>query len=84
MTRKSPYRSTNDRTIPSALTLLPSSLAKEYRALQSLRERVRKAEAAAAEGLIRPRGEAQRKDYERLKAERLARKTAKSDDKKRS
>jgi hypothetical protein len=84
MTRKSPYRSTNDRTNPSALTLLLRSLAKEYRELENLRERVRKAEAAAAERLIRPRGKGQRTDYERLKAERLARKAAKSDDKKRS
>ena len=84
MTRKSPYRSTNDRTNPSALNQLLSSLAKEYRELHDLRDRVRKAEAAAAERLVRPRGKAQRKDYERLKAERLARTAAKSDDKERS
>ena len=84
MTRKSPYRSTNDRTNPSALTLLLRSLAKEYRELENLRERVRKAEAATAQRLIRPRGKAQRKDNEQWKAERVAREAAKSEDKKRS
>ena len=69
---------------PIAVTQPHGSLAKEYRELLDLRERVRKAEAAAAERLIRPRGKGQRTDYERLKAERLARKAAKSDDKKRS
>jgi hypothetical protein len=72
-------RPRNDRTDPSALTLLHRSLVKEYRELQDLRQRVRKAEAAAVERLIRHRGKA-RKDYERMKAERLAR--AKPEDKK--
>jgi hypothetical protein len=81
MAKNSTYRPRNDRTNPSALTLLRRSLIKEFRELQDLRQRVRKAEAAAAERLIRPRGKAQQKDYERLKAERLAR-AAKSEDKK--
>ena len=38
-----------------AVTQPHGSLAKEYRELLDLRERVRKAEAAAAERLIRPR-----------------------------
>ena len=38
---------------PSALTNLPCSLATEYRELKDLRERVRKAEAAAAKHLGR-------------------------------
>ena len=81
MAKNSTYRPRNDRTNPSALTLLHRSLIKEFRELQDLRQRVRKAEAAAAERLIRPRGKAQPKDYERLKAERLAG-AAKSEDKK--
>jgi hypothetical protein len=48
MIRYSSYRGTNYRTNPSAPTDLPCSLAKEYRDLQDLRERVRVAEAAAA------------------------------------
>jgi hypothetical protein len=81
MAKNSTYRPRNDRTNLSALTLLRRSLIKEFRELQDLRQRVRKAEAAAAERLIRPCGKAQQKDYERLKAERLAR-AAKSEDKK--
>jgi hypothetical protein len=84
MTRKSPHHSTNDRYNPSALSQSHGSLAKEYRELQDLRERVRKAEAATAQRLIRPRGKAQRKDNEQWKAERVAREAAKSEDKKRS
>jgi hypothetical protein len=45
----------NYRTNPSAPNKLLSSIETEYRELQDLRERVRKAEAAAAKRL-RPRG----------------------------
>jgi hypothetical protein len=55
MIRYSTYSSTNRRTNPSTPTRLLSSLEKEYRELQDLRERVREAEAAAAKRL-RPRG----------------------------
>jgi hypothetical protein len=54
MIRYSTYRSTNRRTNPSTPTQLLSSLEKEYRELQDLRERVGEAEAAAAKRL-RPR-----------------------------
>ena len=47
----------NYRTKPSAPTNLLGSLEAEYRALQELRERVRKAEAAVAKRLG-PRGRA--------------------------
>jgi hypothetical protein len=47
MIRYSSYGGTNYRTSPSAPTKLLCSLEIEYRALQDLRERVRKAEAAA-------------------------------------
>lgn len=43
------------RTNPSALAQLVCSIEKEYRELLDLRERVKKAEAAAEEGL-KPRG----------------------------
>ena len=43
------------RTNPSALSQLVGSIEKEYRELLDLRERVKKAEAAAAERL-KPRG----------------------------
>jgi hypothetical protein len=55
MTRHSTYRGTNYRTNPSAPTKLLSSMETEYREVQDLRERVRKAEAAAAKRL-RARG----------------------------
>jgi len=48
MIRYSSYSSTNYRTRSNALTSLLRSLEEEYHALQDLRERVRKAEAAAA------------------------------------
>jgi hypothetical protein len=54
MIRYSSYGSTNYRT-PSGRTY-PDPLAAEYRELQELRERVNKAEAAAAERL-KSRGE---------------------------
>ena len=54
MIRYSSYGSTNYRT-PSERTY-PDPLAAEYRELQELRERVNKAEAAAAERL-KSRGE---------------------------
>jgi hypothetical protein len=54
MIRYSSYVSTNYRT-PSERTY-PDPLAAEYRALQELRERVNRAEAAAAERL-KSRGE---------------------------
>jgi hypothetical protein len=54
MIRYSSYRGTNYRTTPSGPTELLCSLAKEYRELQHLRERVRKAEAAAKR--VGPRG----------------------------
>jgi hypothetical protein len=47
MIRYSSYGRTNYRTNPTAPTKLLCSLATEYRELQELRERVRKAEAAA-------------------------------------
>ena len=53
--RYSSYHGTNYRTKPSARTDLLRSLETEYRELQDLRQRVRKAEAAAAMRL-RPRG----------------------------
>jgi hypothetical protein len=55
MIRYSYCRGTNYRTNLSAPTQLLSSLEKEYRELQDLRERIREAEAAAAKRL-RPRG----------------------------
>jgi hypothetical protein len=51
MIRYSTYRYTNRRTNPSTPTQLLSSLEKEFRELQDLRERVREAEAAAAKRL---------------------------------
>lgn len=54
MIRYSSYRGTNYRTKSNAPTNLLRSLETEYRELQGLRERVRKAEAAAATRL-RPR-----------------------------
>jgi hypothetical protein len=51
MIRYSYYRGTNYRTNLSAPTQLLSSLEKEYREPQDLRERVREAEAAAAKRL---------------------------------
>jgi hypothetical protein len=54
MIRYSYCPGTNYRTNLSAPTQLLSSLEKEYRELQDLRERVREAEAAAAKRL-RPR-----------------------------
>jgi hypothetical protein len=47
MIRYSSYSSTNYRTRSNALTSLLRSLETEYHELQDLRERVRKAEAAA-------------------------------------
>ena len=47
MIRYSSYGGTNYRTNPTTPTKLLCSLATEYRELQDLRERVRKAEAAA-------------------------------------
>jgi hypothetical protein len=55
MIRYSSYRGTNYRTNPSGQSKLVDALAKEYQELQDLRERVRKAEAAAAKRLG-PRG----------------------------
>jgi hypothetical protein len=60
MIRYSAYGGTNYRMNPSALTNLPCSLATEYRELKDLRERVRKAEAAAAKHLG-PRGRGHQK-----------------------
>jgi hypothetical protein len=62
MIRYSSNRSTN-RTKSNAPTDLPRSLETEYHELQDLRERVRKAEAAAATR-VRPRdnGHPQNKD----------------------
>jgi hypothetical protein len=57
MIRYSSYSLTNYRTNPSAPTELLCSLAKEYRELQDLRERVRKAEAAAASAVRSPYSE---------------------------
>jgi hypothetical protein len=51
MIRYSTYGSTNRRINPSTPIQLLSSLEKEYRELQDLRERVREAEAAAAKRL---------------------------------
>ena len=51
MARSSTYRSTNYRTNLSAPTRLLSPIETEYRELLDLRERVRKAEAAAAKRL---------------------------------
>jgi hypothetical protein len=55
MIRYSAYGGTNYRMKPSAPSNLPCSLETEYRDLQELRERVRKAEAAATRRL-HPRG----------------------------
>ena len=51
MIRYSSYRGTNYPTNPSTPDQLLSSLEKEYRELQDLRERVKKAEAAATKRL---------------------------------
>jgi hypothetical protein len=58
MIRYSSYRGTNYRIKSDAPTNLLRSLETEYQELQDLRERVRKAEAAATKRL-RPRGHAQ-------------------------
>jgi hypothetical protein len=55
MIRYSSYRGTNYRTNPSAPTEPLCSVAREFRELQDLRERVKNAEAAAA-ARLRPRG----------------------------
>jgi hypothetical protein len=63
MIRYSAYRGTNYRTNSSASTNFLHSLETEYRELQDLRERVRKAEAAAAKRLgLRGRGHLQNSD----------------------
>ena len=53
MIRYSSYSGTNYRTNPAAPTKLLYSLETEYRELQDLRERVRKAEAVARDAPAR-------------------------------
>jgi hypothetical protein len=62
MIRYSSYSSTNYRTKSNALTSLLRSLEAEYHELQDLRERVRKAEAAATRFAPRDKGYPQNSD----------------------
>jgi len=62
MIRYSSYSRSNYRTKLTTLTDALCSLEKEYHELQALRERVRRAEAAAATRLPRSNGHRQNSD----------------------